>query len=65
MRTLFTIPAHSYLAMKTSCKTSEGNVLMLTHFKIELGTAVGKLFRCSTMAVLDAGDSDILSGQTA
>ncbi|PMD25428.1 putative 60S ribosomal protein L30 [Hyaloscypha hepaticicola] len=32
---------------------------------IELGTACGKLFRCATMAVLDAGDSDILSGQTA
>uniref|UniRef100_A0A093XI57 60S ribosomal protein L30 n=1 Tax=Talaromyces marneffei PM1 TaxID=1077442 RepID=A0A093XI57_TALMA len=28
---------------------------------IELGTACGKLFRCSTMAVLDQGDSDILS----
>ncbi|OQD74343.1 hypothetical protein PENDEC_c011G00871 [Penicillium decumbens] len=28
---------------------------------IELGTACGKLFRCSVMAVLDAGDSDILS----
>ncbi|KAJ5104455.1 60S ribosomal protein L30-2 [Penicillium alfredii] len=28
---------------------------------IELGTACGKLFRCSAMAVLDAGDSDILS----
>ncbi|KAL8942127.1 MAG: hypothetical protein Q9211_001531 [Gyalolechia sp. 1 TL-2023] len=27
---------------------------------IELGTACGKLYRCSTMAVLDAGDSDIL-----
>merc|ERR1712029_709496 len=27
---------------------------------IELGTACGKLFRCSTMATLDAGDSDIL-----
>lgn len=32
--------------------------------QIELGTACGKLYRCSTMAVLDAGDSDILSGQT-
>ncbi|KAF7870574.1 hypothetical protein EAF04_004318 [Stromatinia cepivora] len=32
---------------------------------IELGTACGKLFRCSTMAVLDAGDSDILSSQAA
>ncbi|KAJ5903377.1 60S ribosomal protein L30 [Penicillium tannophilum] len=29
---------------------------------IELGTACGKLFRCSTMAILDAGDSDILTG---
>ncbi|KAF2152613.1 L30e-like protein [Myriangium duriaei CBS 260.36] len=28
---------------------------------IELGTACGKLFRCSTMAIIDAGDSDILS----
>ncbi|EMC95693.1 hypothetical protein BAUCODRAFT_90543 [Baudoinia panamericana UAMH 10762] len=28
---------------------------------IELGTACGKLFMCSTMAILDAGDSDILS----
>lgn len=33
--------------------------------QIELGTACGKLFRCSTMAVLDAGDSDILSGDAA
>ncbi|KAF7550970.1 hypothetical protein G7046_g7848 [Stylonectria norvegica] len=32
---------------------------------IELGTACGKLFRCSTMAILDAGDSDILSDQQA
>jgi hypothetical protein len=32
--------------------------------QIELGTACGKLYRCSTMAVLDAGDSDILSGGT-
>ncbi|GAM85750.1 hypothetical protein ANO11243_037580 [Dothideomycetidae sp. 11243] len=32
---------------------------------IELGTACGKLFRCSTMAIIDAGDSDILSSTTA
>ncbi|KAK5119486.1 60S ribosomal protein L30 [Meristemomyces frigidus] len=32
---------------------------------IELGTACGKLFRCSTMAILDAGDSDILSTNPA
>ena len=31
------------------------------YHSIELGTACGKLFRCSTMAVLDAGDSDILT----
>jgi hypothetical protein len=33
--------------------------------QIELGTACGKLFRCSTMAIIDAGDSDILSSQAA
>lgn len=36
-----------------------------SRLQIELGTACGKLYRCSTMAVLDAGDSDILSGATA
>ena len=30
--------------------------------QIELGTACGKLFRCSTMVILDPGDSDILVG---
>jgi hypothetical protein len=52
-------------AIKSSM-TLEG-ILLLTFLasQIELGTACGKLFRCSTMAVLDAGDSDILSGQTA
>ncbi|EEQ87666.1 60S ribosomal protein L30 [Blastomyces dermatitidis] len=43
---------------KTSVHHFSGN-------NIELGTACGKLFRCSTMAILDAGDSDILSGTTA
>lgn len=40
---------------------------MLTRIplQIELGTACGKLFRCGTMAILDAGDSDILSDQQA
>ncbi|KAK3070063.1 60S ribosomal protein L30 [Teratosphaeriaceae sp. CCFEE 6253] len=33
--------------------------------QIELGTACGKMFRCSTMAILDAGDSDILSTNPA
>ncbi|CAI0652199.1 hypothetical protein K4K61_002551 [Colletotrichum sp. SAR11_59] len=30
---------------------------------IELGTACGRLFRCGTMVILDAGDSDILTDQ--
>ncbi|KAL4958529.1 50S ribosomal protein L30e-like protein [Aspergillus filifer] len=30
---------------------------------IELGTACGRLYRCSTMSILDAGDSDILTSQ--
>ncbi|KAI1336331.1 cytosolic large ribosomal subunit protein L30 [Xylariaceae sp. FL0016] len=36
-----------------------------TGTNIELGTACGKMFMCSTMAVIDAGDSDILSDQQA
>ncbi|KKA31245.1 hypothetical protein TD95_002730 [Thielaviopsis punctulata] len=39
------------------------NVHHLNGTNIELGTACGKMFRCSTMAILDAGDSDILSEQ--
>merc|ERR1712137_796269 len=48
-----------YYAMlsKTSVHHFSGN-------NIELGTACGKLFRCSTMAILDAGDSDILTANT-
>jgi len=38
-------------------------MLTILPLKIELGVACGKLFRCSTMAILDAGDSDILSDQ--
>jgi large subunit ribosomal protein L30e len=37
--------------------------LLVLTVQIELGTALGKLYRCSTMAILDAGDSDILSEQ--
>ncbi|ORY01352.1 cytosolic large ribosomal subunit protein L30 [Clohesyomyces aquaticus] len=49
-----------YVSMlsKTSVHHFSGN-------NIELGTACGKLFRCSTMAILDAGDSDILTTSTA
>ncbi|KAI9900418.1 hypothetical protein N3K66_004680 [Trichothecium roseum] len=32
---------------------------------IELGTSCGKMFRCGTLAIIDAGDSDILSDQQA
>lgn len=44
-----------------------GNHMLTAPFllQIELGTACGKMFRCSTMAILDAGDSDILTGTTA
>ncbi|OJD33078.1 60s ribosomal protein l30 [Diplodia corticola] len=49
-----------YYAMlaKTNVHHFSGN-------NIELGTACGKLFRCSTLVVLDAGDSDILAEQSA
>lgn len=46
--------------------TLEGSFWLTRVFEqIELGTACGKLFRCSTLAILDAGDSDILSDQAA
>ncbi|KAA6413276.1 MAG: hypothetical protein LQ347_005321 [Umbilicaria vellea] len=44
---------------------SKTNVHHFAGNNIELGTACGKLYRCSTMAVLEAGDSDILSGASA
>ncbi|ERT02836.1 large subunit ribosomal protein L30e [Sporothrix schenckii 1099-18] len=44
---------------------SKTNVHHFSGNNIELGTACGKLFRCSTMAVLDPGDSDILADQQA
>ncbi|RMJ24052.1 60S ribosomal protein L30 [Aspergillus sp. HF37] len=45
-----------YMAMLAKCPVHHfgGN-------NIELGTACGKLYRCSVMSVLDAGDSDIMS----
>jgi len=39
--------------------------MLIILLQIELGTACGKLYRCSTMAILDAGDSDILTGSTS
>ncbi|ETI27964.1 60S ribosomal protein L30 [Cladophialophora carrionii CBS 160.54] len=39
---------------------SKTNVHHFAGNNIELGTAAGKLYRCSTMAILDPGDSDIL-----
>ncbi|KAH7118837.1 cytosolic large ribosomal subunit protein L30 [Dendryphion nanum] len=49
-----------YYAMLGKC-----NVHHFSGNNIELGTACGKLFRCSTMAILDAGDSDILATNPA
>merc|ERR1712193_228042 len=42
---------------------SKTNVHHFSGNNIELGTACGKLYRCSTLAIIDAGDSDILSSQ--
>ncbi|GAB7341261.1 hypothetical protein MBLNU457_7536t1 [Dothideomycetes sp. NU457] len=49
-----------YYAMlsKTAVHHFSGN-------NIELGTACGKMFRCSTMSIIDAGDSDILTSTVA
>ncbi|KAI9690619.1 MAG: 60S ribosomal protein L30 [Bogoriella megaspora] len=53
-------------AKKFLLETLEGNLIAnICIAQIELGTACGKLFRCSTMAIIDAGDSDILSSQTS
>ncbi|KAH6690557.1 60S ribosomal protein L30-1 [Plectosphaerella plurivora] len=44
---------------------SKSPVHHFTGTNIELGTACGKLFRVGVMAIIDAGDSDILSDQQA
>ena len=36
------------------------NLFLVLRLLVELGTACGKLFRASVMAITDAGDSDIL-----
>ncbi|KAL8658647.1 MAG: hypothetical protein Q9226_000862 [Calogaya cf. arnoldii] len=46
-------------------RLAKTNVHHFAGNNIELGTACGKLYRCSTMAVLDAGDSDILGAAAA
>lgn len=54
----------TYDPAKKLARALEGQITD-SNAQIELGTACGKLYRCSTMAVLDAGDSDILSGSTS
>ena len=44
---------------------SKSPVHHFTGTNIELGTACGKLFRVGVMAIIDAGDSDILADQQA
>jgi large subunit ribosomal protein L30e len=39
---------------------SKAKVVFYPGNNVSLGTACGKYHRCSTMAVIDAGDSDIL-----
>ena len=50
----------------TTCPEKEAaglrRAMYANNLQIEMGTAAGKLFRCSTLAILDAGDSDILTG---
>lgn len=56
--------AHEVLPERSSFGGLEGRGQANRPFEqIELGTACGKLFRCSTMVILDPGDSDILVGQ--
>jgi len=40
---------------------SKTNIYYFQGGNNELGTACGKLFRVGTLAILDAGDSDLLS----
>jgi large subunit ribosomal protein L30e len=40
---------------------SKARVVFYPGNNISLGTACGKYHRCSTMAIIDAGDSDILN----
>lgn len=40
---------------------SKAKVVFYPGNNVSLGTACGKYHRCSTMAILDAGDSDILN----
>merc|ERR1712023_460033 len=47
-----------YYSMLSKC-----SVHHYTGTNIDLGTACGKYFRVSTLSILDAGDSDILSTQ--
>merc|ERR1711977_246694 len=54
------------LGYKSTLKTlrsGKAKLVIISGNNIELGTACGKLYRCSTMAILDGGDSDILSSQ--
>jgi hypothetical protein len=53
-------PSESNPAKKL-CLDKFRRARLLILLQIELGTACGKLYRCSTMVVLDGGDSDILS----
>ena len=42
------------------CMLAKVQVVSYNGNNVEMGTAVGKYFRVSAMAILDAGDSDIL-----
>ena len=56
-------PAKHSLDLSYSLNEKMWRNVTLTYQKIQLGTACGKLYRCSVVTVIDAGDSDILGNQ--
>jgi large subunit ribosomal protein L30e len=55
--TAVTVQSVTVVFLNTKKRTSR----LMCCLQIDLGTACGKLFHVSTMAVIDQGDSDILS----
>jgi ribosomal protein L30E len=46
---------------RTYLSSARDDALLTRQLQIDLGTACGKLYRCSTMVVVEPGDSDILA----
>lgn len=54
-------PSSVKMELDNYCKKSNVPILVFTGSSLELGTLCGKPFPISTMAVLEAGNSDILT----